>query len=118
MTVKEIARILEAEVITGEDALDTDVASACGADMMSEVLAFSRGNSVLLTGLTNQQAVRTAEMMDILCITYVRGKRPDSATVELARSTGIILLATRFNMYHACGLLFQTGLPSGDMLED
>ena len=118
MTVREIARILEAEVLSGEELLDTtNVVSACGADMMSEVLAFSKGNSVLLTGLTNQQTVRTAEMMDILCLTYVRGKRPDAAVIELARSTGILILATRFNMYHACGLLFQAGLPSGDMKE-
>lgn len=116
MTVREIARILEAEVLSGDDLLDTEVESACGADMMSEVLAFSRGNSVLLTGLINQQAIRTAEMMDILCVAYVRGKRPEAPVLELAASKGIVLLATRYNMYHACGLLFRTGLPSGEML--
>ncbi len=117
MTAKEIARILEAEVITGEDALDTEIPSAFGADMMSEVLAFLKGDALLLTGLTNQQAVRTAEMMDVLCIAYVRGKRPDQDAVSLARANGTILLATRFNMYHSCGLLFQAGLPACDMLE-
>ena len=118
MTVKEIARILEARVLAGEDALDVEVESACGADMMSEVLAFSKENSVLLTGLVNQQTVRTAEMMDILCVVYVRGKRPEDAVIELARSAGIILLASPYNMYHSCGLLFNAGLPSGDMQEE
>ena len=117
MTVKEIARILEAEIITGEDALDTEIEAAFGADMMSDVLAFLKGNSLLLTGLVNQQAVRTAEMMDVLCIAYVRGKRPDDDAVALARSNNTILIATKFNMFHSCGALFEAGLPSCDMLE-
>lgn len=84
----------------------------CGADLMSDVLAFSQPGTLLLTGLTNPQVVRTAEMADVKAIVFVRGKQPPSETVALAREKGIPLLATRFTLYESCGRLFAQGLPS------
>ncbi|MBC8536157.1 DRTGG domain-containing protein [Feifania hominis] len=110
MTVREIAKILNAEVLCCEDRLDMDVHSACGSDMMSDVLAYVKDQAVLLTGLMNPQVVRTAEMMDMTCIVFVRGKKPDEAIVELAREYGIIVLTTEYRMYGACGLLYSKGL--------
>lgn len=74
MTVKDVKDVLKAHVLTGEDLLDQEVRSACGSDMMSDVLAFSKDHSVLLTGLCNPQVIRTAEMLDIVCLIFVRGK--------------------------------------------
>ena len=74
MKVSEIMKALDAELIYGEDFLDRDVFSACGSDMMSDVLAYVKEQAVLLTGLVNPQVVRTAEMMDMRCIVFVRGK--------------------------------------------
>lgn len=76
MTVEKIKELLSAQVICGEESLSRDVHTACGSDMMSDVLAFVKDQAVLLTGLVNPQVVRTAEMMDMCCIVFVRGKNP------------------------------------------
>jgi predicted transcriptional regulator len=112
MVVKDIIRILEADVITAAD-LDVEVRTACGSDMMSDVLAFVKDQSVLLTGLLNPQVVRTAEMMDMRCIIFVRGKVPDDSVVELAKEMGITLLKTRYRLFTACGKLYESGLRGG-----
>ena len=113
MKVKTIAELLEADVVCGEDKLETEVKSACGCDMMSDVLAFVKDQAVLLTGLCNLQVVRTAEMMDMRCIVFVRGKKPTEEIIEMARECGIVVLTTGMRMYLACGLLYSNGLHGG-----
>ena len=113
MTVREVSQYLEARVICGHKHLDRDVHTACGADMMSDVLAFVKDQSVLLTGLCNPQVIRTAEMMDIICIVFVRGKNPDEAMIDLANEIGIVLLTTGHRMFSACGMLYEKGLRGG-----
>ena len=113
MKVSEIKDILEAEVICGEDALDRDVYTACGSDMMSDVLAYVKEQAVLLSGLMNPQVVRTAEMMDMQCIVFVRGKKPDESIIELARDRDIVLLSTKYPMFASCGMLYEKGLRGG-----
>lgn len=81
--------------------------------MMSDVLAFVKEQAVLLTGLINPQVVRTAEMMDMRCIVFVRGKTPPQEVIELAKETGLVLLASKERMYPACGKLYATGLSGG-----
>ena len=113
MTIREIKEILDADLIFGEELLDTEVLGACGSDLMSDVLAYSEGNSVLVTGLNNPQVVRTAEMLDIACIVFVRNKIPTEQVVELARSKNIAVLATKHLMFSSCGLLYEGGLRGG-----
>ena len=113
MTVQDIQTILKAEVLCPGDGLDTEVRTACGSDMMSDVLAFVKDQSVLLTGLVNSQVVRTAEMMDMVCVVFVRGKRPDQAIVDLAQERGIAVLSSPFRMFTACGRLYEGGLKGG-----
>jgi len=79
---------------------------------MSDVLAFTHAGTLLLTGLTNSQVVRTAEMAGIFAIVFVRGKLPPSDTVALAQEKGIPLLASKYTMYETCGRLYGSGLPS------
>jgi len=117
MTVKDIKEILNAEILCGEDKMDMVVHSACGSDMMSEVLAFSHDHSVLLTGLCNQQSIRTAEMMDIEVIVYIRGKVPTEDVIELAKESGKVVMTTKHRMYASCGLLYVAGLPSASSEE-
>lgn len=113
MTIGDVKEILQAEMLTGEEFLDKEVHSACGADMMSDVLAFVKDQSVLLTGLVNPQVVRTAEMMDIVCIVFVRGKEPDDTVIELAQERGLVLMKTERRMFTACGRLYEKGLRGG-----
>ena len=89
MLVKDLIPLLDAELIYGSDDIDIrELHSGCGSDMMSDVLAFVKDQPVLLTGLCNPQVIRTAEMMDIMCLVFVRGKRPDEKMIELARGAG------------------------------
>lgn len=113
MLVSDVKNILKAETICGENLMDREVHTACGSDMMSDVLAFVKDQSVLLTGLVNPQVVRTAEMMDMHCIVFVRGKEPDEPIIELAKERDIVLMKTPYRMFTACGLLYDNGLRGG-----
>ena len=110
MNVNDIKEILGAEIICRTDLLETPVVAACGSDMMSDVLAFVKDQAVLLTGLVNSQVIRTAEMMDMVCIVLVRSKLPTPEMIELAKESGIVLLSSKKRMYDACGILYTNGL--------
>ena len=110
MKISTIKDLLDAEVICGEEGLSRHVYSACGSDMMSDVLAYVKNQAVLLTGLVNSQVVRTAEMMDMICIVFVRSKQPTPEMIALAKDSGIVVLTTPFRMYEACGRLYANGL--------
>ena len=112
MTVREIAMCLGAQVLCCPEALDNPVASAFGSDLMSDVLAFAGAGTALLTGLMTGQAVRTAEMIDVTCIVFVRGKMPMPDVVEMARERGIPVICSRYTMYETCGRLYENGLPA------
>lgn len=118
MTIEDIRSILGARVVCGAEYLDREVHTACGSDMMSDVLAFVKDRSVLLTGLCNPQVIRTAEMMDILCVIFVRGKVPDEAILELAKEKEIPVLLTGHRMFSACGMLYEKGLHGGAPYND
>ena len=105
-----IRDLLGAEVLCCEENLDHDVFSACGSDMMSDVLMYVKDQAVLLTGLTNPQVIRTAEMMDMRCIVFVRSKRPNEMMISMAEDDGIVMMATTMRMYDACGTLYVNGL--------
>ncbi len=113
MTVAELVKLLDASVICGEQSLGKEVHNACGSDMMSDVLAYVKDQSVLLTGLVNPQVVRTADMMDMVCVVFVRGKEPDEAIIELAKERHLVLLKTTHRMFTACGILYANGLSGG-----
>ena len=110
MTISEMKSILDCTVLNGENRLDVNIDTACGADMMSDVLAFAKERGALLTGLVNSQVVRTAEMMDMLCVVFVRGKTPDQSIVDLAAECGIVVMKTQDRMFSACGKLYEAGL--------
>ena len=110
MKISEIKSILGAELICGEEFLENEVFTACGSDMMSDVLAYVKDQAVLITGLLNAQVVRTAEMMDMNCIVFVRSKMPTAEIIALAEDSGIVVLSTNKRMYEACGILYSNGL--------
>lgn len=113
MTINDIKILLDAELLCGEEWLDKEVKMACGSDLMSDVLAYVKDQSVLITGLVNPQSVRTAEMMDIVCIVYVRGKSPTQDMLDLACERGIAVLRSEKHMFTACGILYSNGLRGG-----
>lgn len=110
MKLQDIKKLIDAEVIACEEMLDMDIKYVFGSDLMSDVLALVVCDTILLTGLTNIQAVRTAEMMDIKCIIFVRGKTPDDQVISLAVEKGICLMHTKNIMFNTCGILYTNGL--------
>lgn len=114
MILSELKQILEAEVLTGNEKMYREVFAACGSDLMSDVLAYVTDKVVLLTGLINPQVVRTAEMMDIKTIVFVRGKTPTDEVLKLAAAKDMVVMSTQHTLFTACGLLYSNGLKGKD----
>ena len=110
MKLSDVKEILNAEVIVGEEHLDLEVKTAFGADLMSDVLAFAKAGSLLLTGLTNSQVIRTANILDIAAIILVRGKKPSTETINLAKELKIPLLTTKYILFETAGRLYAKGI--------
>ena len=117
MKLSEALRAIEGGVISKNVDLEQEVRGGGSADLMSDVLAFNQEEILLMTGLVNPQAVRTAEMAGIKAIVFVRGKLPPPETIALAEEKGVVLLASKYTMYETCGRLYKAGLPSGGVLE-
>lgn len=118
MKLGQIKEILEAEVLVGQENLDLEVEMVCGADLMSDVLAFTKPDSLLLTGLTHPQVINTAEIAEIKAVCFVRGKRPPAETIERAKEEGIPLLCSPLLMYESCGRLYSHDLPGCSQVEE
>lgn len=113
MKLNTVSELLNAKVLTGETEKDLEsieIHAACGSDLMSDVLAFLKDQGLLLTGLINPQVVRTAEMMDICAICFVRGKMPTEDIISLAKSLDMTVMTTSYPLFQACGKLYKGGL--------
>lgn len=117
MKLREILEVIEGKVISKDVNLDQEVQMGCGADLMSDVLAFTQEGTLLMSGLTNPQVVRTAELAGVVAIVFVRGKLPPPETVALAEEKDIPLLASRYMMFETCGRLYQAGLSGCGLFE-
>ena len=117
MKISEMQKLLDARVLCCEENIEHEVHSACGCDLMSDVLAFVKDQAVLLTGLVNPQVIRTAEMMDMICVVFVRSKVPTQEMIDLARESGIVLMVSDKRLYEACGLLYTNGLVGNKVKE-
>ena len=113
MRLAEIKDVLQCEVLTGQEDLSAEVQTVVASDGMSEILAFARPGALMLTGLTNIQSVRTADIANVRAIVYIRGKRPDKKVINLAREKNIPILATGLGMFDVCGMLRELGLRGG-----
>ena len=110
MKISTMKELLDAKVLCGEDKLDKEAYSAFGCDLMSDVLAYVNDQAVLLSGLVNPQVIRTALMMDMICIIFVRSKMPTDEMLSLAKESGIVIMSTDKTLYTSCGLLYSNGL--------
>jgi len=114
MKISEMQKLLDARVLCCEENMDKEVYSAFGCDLMSDVLAYVTDQTVMLTGLVNPQVIRTALMLDMVCIVFVRSKEPSAEMIELARENGIVMMSTTKTLYNTCGLLYTGGLVGSD----
>jgi predicted transcriptional regulator len=113
MKLAQVRDILQCEVLTGENGLSMDVETVVASDGMSEILAFAHPGALMITGLTNIQSVRTADIANVRAIIYIRGKRPADNALELAREHKMPVLATSLGMFDVCGILREQGLKGG-----
>jgi len=111
MTLDEIAEILEADIIVNSAADDLNMESACSSDMLSSILYYHTPNSLLITGLTQPQVIKTAEIAGIRIIAFVLNKKPSQSSIEMAKQKNIPIISTPLCMYTASGRLFRAGLP-------
>lgn len=109
-SLEELLEILEAEIILGDGWFHGTIHSVSASDLMSDILSYSKRKGLLLTGLTNPQTVRTAEMIETIAVCFVYGKNPHDQTLELAKKNRIPLLKTGLSMFDACGRLYCAGM--------
>ncbi|HHE38374.1 MAG TPA: hypothetical protein ENL20_07350 [Candidatus Cloacimonetes bacterium] len=114
MKLKEIKEILEADVLSGEDKLETEIQIGCSSDLMSEILAFGKPGSILLTSLLNIQVINTANVADIRAVCFVMGKQPEESMINLAKKNDIAILKTKLTTFESCGRLYKNGLRGCD----
>ena len=117
MKLSTVLEVIEGKAISKNLNLDLEAQTGGGADLMSDVLTFGQEGMLLMTGLTNPQVVRTAEVAGIRAIVFVRGKIPPPETLSLAEEKGIPLLATKYTLYETCGRLYKAGLPGSGLFE-
>jgi len=110
VTINDVKEILNADVLVGQDQMEMEVKTAFGADLMSDVLAFAKSGSLLLTGLTNPQVIRTSDILDIAAIVMVRGKKPVPETIRLAEELKIPVLSTKYILFETAGRLYEKGI--------
>ena len=110
MTLRDIKDLLQCEVLTGEDNLQVDVTQVVASDGMSEILAFAKSKELMITGLTNIQSIRTADIAGVSAVIYCRGKLPEKKVIEFARQKRIPVLVTKMGMFDICGVLHDKGL--------
>ncbi|MCB5224990.1 MAG: transcriptional regulator [Candidatus Cloacimonadaceae bacterium] len=112
MTLQEIVKLLEGEVLFAGSGLDVEVPCAFASDLISDILMCTKEPTLLLTGLTNNQVIRLSDMIDIVGIIFVRGKRPMDEITEMAKERDLPLICTDLTMYRSSGLLYGAGLRS------
>ena len=110
MKLREVKEILEANIVVGKEKLDMEVFTAFGADLMSDVMAFAKAGSLLLTGLTNAQVVKTAANRNIAAIILVRGKEPSTEAIDMAKELQIPILTTKYILFETAGILYSKGI--------
>ena len=110
MKLKDVKELLNADVLCGEDQLDNDIEGVFASDFMSDILAFTHDQKLLVTGMMNPQVIRTAEMVDFQCVVFIRGKVPSEDIIELARECGMIVMTSKLLMFTSCGILYTNGM--------
>ena len=110
MKIKDLCTLVEGTVLCGEGHLDGDVEQAFASDLMSDVLTVKTNEFILITGLANLQAIRTAEMSDTPYLLICRGKEVSSEMLDLAVENDMLIISSAFSMFKCAGILYSAGL--------
>ncbi len=118
MNILEIKEFLNATVLTNNIPFDREIKHIVASDLMSDILNSSVSADLLLTGLANNQTIRTCDIAGISVVIFVRGKKPDNETIKLAEESGILLLSSKLSMFEACGILYSQGIKNPKEKDD
>ena len=110
MKIADIVQLLNAKLITGSNKLDEEVLYGFASDLLSDVLTVDSEQLLLLTGMANLQAIRTAEMAEITCVVFIRDKKMTPEMIELATENNIVTIETPFSLFHSISALHNNGL--------
>jgi predicted transcriptional regulator len=114
MKLSQVVSVLEAMTLNGEDALDGEVTRCGASDLMSDVLARPTDGTLLMTGLTTVQAIRTAKIAGVVAVVFVRGKQPLPEVIKVAKAEGVTIFSSPYSMFICCGRLHALGLTGLD----
>ncbi len=110
MKIRELVSVLNADIITGMQYVDLEIIRGFASDLMSDVLTLDTDKMVLITGLSNMQTIRTAEMAEIQCVLFVRNKKVTEEMLSLANENKMVILQSKYSMFQAVGKLYRAGL--------
>ncbi len=110
MKIEKIIQLLDARILCGDHRLSDDIQNAFSSDLMSDVLTLDAENILLLTGLSNVQIIRTAEVAEIHYLVIVRNKKVSQDIVKLATELDMVIIESPFSMFKASGILYKHGL--------
>lgn len=110
MKIRDLCNLINGTVLCGEQHLDGVVEQAFASDLMSDVLTVKTNEFILITGLANVQAIRTAEMSDTPYLLICRGKEVSEDMLELAADNDMLIISSPFSMFKCAGILYSAGL--------
>jgi len=110
MKIKDVAQIIGGKVVTGNEWLENEVSRGFASDLMSDVLTLDSEDVMLITGLANLQAIRTAEMSDISCIIFARNKKVNNEMIQVAQESNIVLIECASSVFKTAGILYKAGI--------
>jgi hypothetical protein len=112
MKLRELVELLQGQVMSPNVNLEKEIPCAFSSDLISDILMCTKEATLLLTGLTNPQVIRLADMIDLLGIVFVRGKIPPEELIKMAEERDLPLISTKMTMYRSSGILYNSGLRS------
>ncbi len=118
MKIKDIINLVKGECLAGTYDENAEIDFCYSCDLMSDVLAYVENHVVLVTGLVHPQVIRTAEMLDIKVVIFVRGKTPSAEVIEMANARNIVLVSTNMAMFTVSGILYENGLKGEETTHD
>jgi len=110
LKIGDIADLLKAEVLTPDLEMNREVEFAFSSDLMSDVLTGDYQKTVLITGLSNLQSIRTAEVSDIREVVIGRNKAVSQEMIGLAQEMDIFLIRSEYSVFRISGILYEAGI--------
>lgn len=95
---------------------EAEITNFVAGDLMSDILTIEDENFILITSLSSEQAMRTADIVGARGILLVNDKVPNEGMRKLAREFNISILNTPHRMFTTCYILGRALTEEGNRL--